>query len=305
MTKLRKYRALYIIFILYLLVLGGCSNSKSPQMANELQFSLNEVSELTISYDEEKITFFEGDSDELVIREYMTVNKSSYYAKVNQRSDSIHISEGDKPFFKSGFSRYIEVYLPASYHQNLTITTTDGDIDLSNFDLDVSMLRVDSTSGTVQLNSATASAIHLSSTSGTLKLGSIQAEQIKLETTSGNVICSELNGDVTYTSTSGNADIKSVIGSGSYKANNSGKLNVAYTSVAGNLSFFNKNDNIDLTIPTDLEFNFEATTKNGSISTTFQESITINGRMTSGTVGDNPTVTIKVETNNGNIQVTQ
>ncbi|MDF2479487.1 MAG: hypothetical protein K0S24_4970 [Sphingobacterium sp.] len=305
MTELRKHRAFYILSILCLLVLGGCSHSKSPQMANELQFSLNEVSELTISYDEEKITFFEGNSDELVIKEYMTVNKSSYYAKVNQRSDSIHISEGDKPLFKSGFSRYIEVYLPASYHQNLTITTTDGDIDLSNSDLDLSMLRVDSTSGTVQLNSVTAAAIHLSSTRGTLKLGSIQAEQIKLETTSGNVTCTELNGHVTYTSTSGNADIRSAIGSGSYKANNSGKLNVAYTDVDGDLLFFNKNDNIDLIIPADLEFNFEATTKNGTISTTFQEGISINGRTTSGTVGDNPAVTIKVETNNGDIQVTQ
>lgn len=305
MTKSTKHRALCIISILYLLVLGGCSNSKSSQMANELQFSLNEVSELTISYDEEKITFFEGDSDELVIKEYMTVNKRSYYAKVNELSDSIHISEGDKPFFKSGFSRYIEVYLPASYHQNLTITTTDGNIDLSNADLDLSMLRVDSTSGTVQLNSVIASSIHLSSTRGTLKLGSIQAEQIKLETTSGNVTCSELKGHVTYTSTSGNVDIKSAIGSGSYKANNSGKLNLTYTDVDGDLSFFNKNDTIDLTIPADLEFNFEATTKNGTISTTFQESITINGRTTSGTVGDNPVVTIKVETNNGDIQVTQ
>ncbi|MFA9463077.1 MAG: DUF4097 domain-containing protein [Velocimicrobium sp.] len=305
MTKSRKHRALCIISILCLLVLGGCSHSKSPQKANELQFSLNEISELTISYDEEKIIFFEGDSDELVIKEYMTVNKSSYYAKVNQLNESIHISEGDKPFFKSGFSRYIEVYLPASYHQNLAITTTDGAIDLSNSDLDVSMLRIDTTSGTMKLNSATASSIHLSSTSGTLKLGNIQAEQIKLETTSGNVTCSELKGHVTYTSTSGNVLIESASGSGSYKANNSGKLNVAYTGVDGDLSFFNKNDAIELTIPTDLEFNFEATTKNGSIATTFQESITINGRMISGAVGDNPTVTIKVETNNGNIHVTQ
>ncbi len=303
MTKSRKHITLFIISIFCFLILVGCSNSKSSQMANELELSLNEISEITISYDEEKITFFAGDSDNLVIKEYMTVNKSKYYAKVNQLSDSIHISEGDKPFLKSGFSRYVEVYLPVSYHQNITISTTNGDIDLSNLDLDVSMLRVDSTSGTVQLNSAVASSVHLSSTSGTLKLGSIRGKQIRLETTSGNVTCSELNGDVTYITTSGNADIKSAIGAGSYKANNSGKLSVAYTDVDGNLSFFNKNGNIDINIPADLEFNFEAATKNGSIDTTFQENITINGRMTSGTVGDNPTVTIKAETNNGDIQV--
>ena len=117
--------------------------------------------------------------------------------------------------------------------------------------------------------------------------------------------CAELNGAVTYTSTSGDIDVKSAVGSGSYRANNSGNLKVAYTEVTGDLSFFNKNDDIELILPQDLEFEFEATTKNGSVSTSFQESISIDGRTTRGTVGSTPTVTVKTETNNGNIAVTQ
>ncbi len=302
---MKKTITLGMALILSLFAFAGCSNSKSPQMANELRFSLDGISSLTISYDEEKITFFESDGDDLLIKEYMTENKSSYYAKVTERDDNIQISEGGKPFFKDSFSRYIEVYLPKSYHENLTVTSTNGDIDFSGVNLDLSMLRVDNSSGNVTLDNAVASDIHLSSTSGTLDLGNIQANQIRLETTSGSVICTELNGNVTYTSTSGNADIKSAIGSGSYKANNSGSLNVVYTEVNGNLSFFNKNDKITLALPENLEFEFEATTKNGSISTNFQQDVTVNERTTSGVVGDNPTVTVKVETNNGDIEVTQ
>ena len=305
MTNLKKLITLCMAIILCLSALAGCSNSKTPQMANELRFSLDTVSELTISYDEETITFYESDSDDLVIKEYMTKSKSSYYANVTELNNSIHISEGDKPFSKDGFLRYIEVYLPVAYRENLKVTTTNGNIDFSGIDLDLSSLRVDSTSGVVKLDNALASDIHLSSTSGTLELGNIQAGKIRLETTSGSVTCDELNGYVTYTSTSGDADIKSAIGSGSYTANNSGKLNVVYTEVDGDLSFFNKNENIILTLPSDLEFVFEATTKNGSISTDFQQDVTINGRTTSGIVGDNPTVTIKVETNNGDITVTK
>ena len=78
-----------------------------------------------------------------------------------------------------------------------------------------------------------------------------------------------------------------------------------YTEVTGDLSFYNKNDSIHVTLPADLEFEFEATAKNGSISTTFQENVSIEGRTTSGTVGEHPTVTVKVETNNGNIEVEQ
>lgn len=302
---MKKRIILSMALILCLLAFVGCSKSQSSQMANELQFSLDEISSLTISYDEEKITFFENDGDDLILKEYMTKNKSNYYAKVEQRNNNIHISEGGKPLFKEGFSRYIEVYLPESYQESLTVTSTNGDINFSDMNLNLSSLRIDNTSGTVTLDNAVASDIHLSSTRGTLNLGNIQADQIKLETTSGSVTCSELNGNVTYTSTSGDTDIQSAIGSGSYRANNSGKLNVVYTEVNGDLSFFNKNDNIMLTLPADLEFKFEATTKNGSVSTNFQQDVTVNGRTTSGVVGNNPTVTVKVETNNGNIEVTQ
>ena len=45
--------------------------------------------------------------------------------------------------------------------------------------------------------------------------------------------------------------------------------------------------------------------KNGSVSTSFQGSISIDGRTTRGTVGNTPTATVKTETNNGNITVTQ
>lgn len=284
--------------------LTACSPAQKPEMVNELHFSLDGISDVAISYDEEPITFFASDSDELVIKEYMSENKSRYYAEVRQSSDSLCVSEGGKPFLSS-FSRYIEVYLPASYTQALTITTTDGSIDLSSMDLQLSALRIDSTSGTVEINHAAASDISLSSTSGTITSGRIAADTIRLDTTSGNIICDELIGNVTYTSTHGNADIKSASGSGSYQASNSGRLNVTYTQVTGDLSFFNKNDNISLTLPADLEFEFEATTKNGSVSTSFQEYMIIDDHTSRGIIGDHPTVTVTLETNNGDIEVIQ
>lgn len=288
-----------------LFTMSGCSHGAPAQAANELHFDLNSISDVTISYDEEAVTFFQSDSDELIIKEYLTENKSRYYADVKQDSGSIHVSEGRKPFFKGNFKRYIEVYFPEKYTANLTVTTTDGNIDMSDVALDVNSLRIDSTAGTIQLDIANASIIYLSSASGNLDLGSITGEQIKLETTSGKVSCAELNGAVTYTSTSGDIDVKSAVGSGSYRANNSGKLKVAFTEVTGNLSLFNKNDSIELTLPQDLEFEFEAITKNGFVSTSFQESISVDGRTARGTVGSSPTVTVITETNNGNIQVTQ
>lgn len=305
MKNIKKKLAACLTTILILPVLSGCSSGQALQMANEIHLSLDGISELTISYDEETVIFYESKSDDLTIKEYMTENNSSYYARVEESNGSIKISEGGKPLFRGDFSRYVEVYLPASYQENLTITTTNGNIDISELELSLNTLRMDSTAGTIKLNTVEAQSIYLSTTSGILDVAGLKAEEIRIDTTRGSLSCEELDGNVTYTTTSGNANIQSAIGSGTYKANNSGELNVVYSEVTGDLTFYNKNDSINLSLPADLEFEFEAATKNGTISTSFQEFVSVEGRTTSGTIGNCPTVTIKMETNNGNIEVQQ
>lgn len=303
--RFKKNILLSIMMIIEIILLSGCGREESNKMVNELSFSLDGISDLIISYDDENIGFFTSESDELVIKEYMSKNKKSYYAKVSINRDSIRISEGGKPIFKDGFTRYVEVYLPASYTENLKVTVTDGSIDMSDMELELKSIRVDCTSGRFKLNKAAAEEIYFSSTSGKLELEEIIGNQIRIETTQGNVICRRADGVMNYVSTSGNAEFLSVSGSGVYKANNSGKLSVIYDEVNGNLSFFNKNDDVEIKLPENLSFEFEAITKNGSIDTNLEGEISVNVDSTTGTVGDDPAVKIKVETKNGNIKVRQ
>ena len=67
-----------------------------------------------------------------------------------------------------------------------------------------------------------------------------------------------MEGTISYTTTSGNAVIKSAAGSGVYRAENSGKLYVSYEKVDGDLSFYNKNDKIELLLPRGLEYELRA-----------------------------------------------
>lgn len=301
--NIKKLTVLFIMLLLSLFMASACGKKQQPRLYNELSFSLDGIEQITISYDEENVSFFRSENDNLVIKEYMSEDKSRYHANVTQDSDSIKISEGGKPFIRGGFVRYIEVYLPESYNESLKVTTTDGDIDISDIALDMKSVRIDCTSGVVTINDATASDIYLSSTSGKMKLGKIKADKIRIDTTRGSVICKSVEGAVSYTSTHGDAQFLSAAGSGTYTANNSGKLSVTYEEVTGNLSLYNKNDDVQLTLPSELNFKFEATTKNGSVNTNFNGSIKSDGDTTSGTVGKNPTVTIKVETKNGDIEV--
>lgn len=301
--KCRKTILKLAVVLAALLGVSACGSQKTAELANELTFSMNGIEELTISYDDEDIRFFENENDSLMIREYMNKNKKSYHAKVSQKKDSIKVSEGGKPFFKGGFLRYVEVYLPASYSKSLKLTATDGTIDMSMVELNMDSVRVDCTSGTFRLKKAAAENLYFSSTSGNLELGNIAGGQIRIETTQGNVSCERAAGTIAYTSTSGDAKFCAVSGSGTYRADNSGKLSVAYEEVTGDLYFYNKNDDMEISLPPDLSFSFEAVTKNGSVSTDFQSSLSVNGNTAEGTVGNHPSVNIKVETKNGNAEV--
>lgn len=62
-------------------------------------FDLNNISDLEIAYDEENVTFCDGRSEKLVIREYMTDDNRRYYANTEIQGKRLHISEGGKASF--------------------------------------------------------------------------------------------------------------------------------------------------------------------------------------------------------------
>lgn len=261
-----------VISLLTLMAAAGCSEPVNNESANELVFTLDSISEIAITYDDEDITFYENENDNLIIKEYMSKNKKSYQAKVKEKDNYIHISEGGKPVIKGNFYRYIEVYLPKSYSSTLTVGTTDGKIDLSNIDINLEMLNVSTTSGFIQITTAAAPYINLTSTSGTIE-------------------CDRLEGNVTYTGTSSSINVRSAYGQGKYTASNSGEMNILYSKIDGNISLYNKNDDINLTIPSDIKFDIQAKSKNGAISAPQSDTAS--------------EIKIRAESVNGNININQ
>ena len=162
---------------------------------------------VTISYDEESVTFAESGGGELVVREYMGENRSAYQAKIERSGNQLYISEGGRPIFAGSFHRYIEVSLPDGYANSLTVTTSDGDINFPAAGLELPYLRVDSTSGTITLPCAVADSVYLSSARGSMRIGCIAAAQIRLETTAGSAACDRLEGDMAYSTTSGDLEV--------------------------------------------------------------------------------------------------
>lgn len=298
-----KKRVFFVGMLFMASMLSGCSDNSSCSMVNQITFDLDNVTEIMIAYDEENITFYESDNGELRIEEYMNADRKNFYAEVSEKNNSIHISEGGKPFFSGDFERYVKVYLPSEYKSSLNVSTTTGEIDFSGILIQVNSLYAESTSGRVIINDADTTDIRLITTNGEINCFSIESDKININSTSGNVHIQTLNGKVSYTSTHGLLTVECAKGSGSYKTENSGELKVNYDELSGDLYMFNKNGEIDLKLPENLSFEFKATAKNGSLDISFDDEVSTNEHTAKGTIGSEPSVKIELETQNGNIKV--
>ena len=255
-----------LISVLCIGVMSGCSGGGGAGVANELTFDTASVNEITIAYDDERITVFNSDDNNLVVKEYMNKNKKSYHARVKENGNSIHISEGGKPLLKDGFIRYIEVYIPSDYKQSLNIGTTNGTIDCTGLDINTGAFNADTTSGEVKLDKVNSKTVSLSTTSGSLYAAEITADSISIRSTSGSAVIDRLSGVVDYHGTSGDISVADAAGSGRYICDNSGDMQIAYSEVRDNLFLYNKNDNVNLKIPQEFDFEMQAKSKNGNIS---------------------------------------
>lgn len=56
--KTKKTVTCICIITFFLFALAGCSNVQNPGIANEIHVSLEDISDVTISYDEEQVTFY-------------------------------------------------------------------------------------------------------------------------------------------------------------------------------------------------------------------------------------------------------
>lgn len=278
-----KLKRIYL-WLIFFCFFASNTFSQNLLLVNEMSFSLNGINKLNICYDDENIKLFSSDTDNLLIKEFMTKKNKAYFANVKSSINSIYISEGNKPFNKKNFLRCVEIYLPITYSNELTISTTAGEIDMEKSSLNISTLNVNTTSGTISINE-------------------VNALKIYLTTTRGTISCNKLIGYIDYRTTHGNLIVKIAEGNGSYITENSGVLNVTYKKVNDNLYFFNKNGDTHLNLPNELEFTLDVTSKNGSIITDFKEDIKTERNSVYKTNGKKNSVKVKLESNNGNIIV--
>jgi lia operon protein LiaG len=262
---------------------GGLTfmNISNSKLVNTQSISLKNIDSIEISYMSEDITVLESDTDEIVVKEYMSGNPSeNELADITTQGSRLIIKNGDRKMFNLslGFLKAgtiydrTEIYLPKSYTKALSITTASGEIK-SSLDLMLTDFKAETASGDIFFESVNAENINIATASGGIKLenavsekdiklstasGDIftdyaQADLIDTHTISGEIFIDEAHGEVTAKSTSG--DIKLSGGensinlstaSGEISAENSnGTLNVS--SVSGDIKLIECSDGGNIT----------------------------------------------------------
>jgi len=203
---------------------------------------------LTVSAGYGDVVLEESQTDELVIEEYC--NKELAVDKqfsVTTSEDNILIktnSDGLNSYNLFSFHKYkiLKIYIPASYTNHLNIETKSGEV-ISNIDLVMENITITTSSGDINIRNLTGDQIALGATSGEIYADTIvdssqnnenknESVNITIKTSSGDIQVEEIWGNTSLSSTSGMITAGSLLGDSEIKTTSG---DIQLDSVQGDL----------------------------------------------------------------------
>ena len=268
--------------------------------------------------DEEDIRIVQLASSKLSPGEFFTLENANGELRVSQ-------GESRRIFglFSFGVSQKLELYLPKSYAQSLSVTTRSGNVTLLS-ELITQELSFILTSGDLSGGSVTGGGrIQVRVTSGNINLGAVSCEEYDISASSGNIDIASLKGTGSAQSTSGNVTIGALEGarhdiqasSGDIRLlgfcgagivqTASGSIRVDCTAILGDLSIGASSGDIRVKLPQNTSYELYASCTSGDINGNIDMSYSKNGRTATAKIGSGPYVRLDMETHSGNIDVNQ
>lgn len=183
------------------------------KLVNTQSIGLDDINSILIEYKSDDIMFYSSDTEELVLKEYMSFTPTDDQLAMIKKNGNDLIIKGDRgnfnfSFFGSSYYNYVEIYLPESYTDQLSVATSSGNIE-TDLQFNLNSFEASSISGDISLNEITGDMINLSSSSGNITFSRIQCQStFETTSTSGDIILKEVIAkDIHVTTTSGNISI--------------------------------------------------------------------------------------------------
>ncbi|MDP4142919.1 MAG: DUF4097 family beta strand repeat-containing protein [Bacillota bacterium] len=185
-------------------------------------------------------------------------------------------------FYRSNIK--LNVYIPDSYKENLSVHSSSGDVNISNHTFN--KLKSELTSGNLQVNNINTDTFEQHSSSGDVKAERLTTKNTTIDVTSGTIRLNKFNGDLQTRSSSGDTSIE--------YDNFNNKVDIQATS-----------GNIKLKLPKSAEFALDASASSGGVNCKFPISFSEKGEhVLKGTVGSGKN-NINIVTSSGDINISQ
>ena len=265
-------RTVFIFVLMAINVFSAfCGGIQQQELVNMQEIDLDRIANIEIRYGSDPITVFSTNSNIFVIKEYMTENNSSYYAKITNSGNTLIVEAGRRPWglFNAFFRANIEVYIPVS-NRNITVRTSSGRIETVG-ECIVSLMTIESASGNIMVNAITAQEVNLKTSSGNINCQNVNGNTV-IETSSGSIRCSIINGDLFVKSSSGNIVARSINGTAVIESS-SGSIYCVATENAGDITITTSSGSVTLDIPRNFAFNFSSRSSSGSLHTPFSDKL--------------------------------
>ncbi|WP_318766764.1 permease prefix domain 1-containing protein [Lactiplantibacillus carotarum] len=119
---------------------------ESLPLVNEQRFDVAGVTSLALAYKSARVKIIptQADGDEIIVREYMNHNNTTYQAQVSQRGTSLQVVQGKVPFLIP-LRVHVQIHVPVNFAGDLTIESRSGSVLLAGLtSLNVVNLKVES-----------------------------------------------------------------------------------------------------------------------------------------------------------------
>jgi DUF4097 and DUF4098 domain-containing protein YvlB len=185
----------------------------SMKLVNEQVIDLEDVAAIEILYFAEDVTLLTSNTSSLVIKEYMSEDKTDYYAGITKSGSKLTVKRGIRPSLRTllSFRASVEVYIPALNGKSLRIETTSGKIDAGG-EYVCGQLAIESMSGRVFVNRITADTVSIRTTSGAIMCRHVKGNA-DIQTMNGGILLDRTDGSLSVKATSGRIEAGMVAGS--------------------------------------------------------------------------------------------
>ncbi len=255
---------------------------------NQYSASLENIKTINLDLTIDRVILKSSEENNINIIEKSNYKlKDSEKLRINEKGSTLDIIRNDKNFmapFKD-INRELEIYLPNEYKENLIIKNNVGDILIQN-ELTLKSLTINQDVGEFRLKeNLIAESFDFQSETGSLDSKSIEVSSYDIKTNVGSI------------------DIKDLRGKGELKSD-IGEIQCVINDIKGNIDIQTDTGEINAYINTEIDFNLKIKNDIGDVETDIQLNNYRNSKDSiEGSVGNNPTNTINIESDIGDIGV--